>query len=213
LGDGGSAGDPHGNGQNTSVLLGKMLRLDVNSELPYGIPEDNPFVRDDVFRPEIWAWGLRNPWRYTFDRATGDLFIADVGHYLWEEINFQLADSTGGENYGWSVFEGAHSFSGESAPPNVVMPIAEYSHADGCSVTGGYVYRGQSLPELEGAYFFGDWCSGITWTTRRDAQGNWQTDIFMNTGRQISSFGEDVSGELYLVDHQGVVLRLEKASS
>jgi glucose/arabinose dehydrogenase len=210
LGDGGSAGDPHGNGQNTGVLLGKMLRLDLNGALPYQIPADNPFVEDDAFRPEIWAFGLRNPWRYTFDRATGDLYIADVGQYLWEEIDFQPADSAGGENYGWSALEGSHSFSGANPPPNAIMPIAEYSHTDGCSVTGGYVYRGEGLPELEGAYFFGDWCSGITWTTRRDSEGRWQTSVFMNTGRQISSFGEDVSGELYLVDHQGAVLRLEK---
>ena len=210
LGDGGSAGDPHGNGQNTRVLLGKMLRLDVNGELPYRVPEDNPFVDDANFRPEIWAWGLRNPWRYSFDRVTGDLYIADVGQYLWEEINFQPADSSGGENYGWSVLEGSHAFSGETAPSNAVMPIAEYSHADGCSVTGGYVYRGGLLPELQGVYFFGDWCTGITWTTRREAAGNWQTNIFMNTGRQISSFGEDVGGELYLVDYDGVLLRLER---
>jgi glucose/arabinose dehydrogenase len=209
LGDGGSAGDPHGNGQNPRALLGKMLRLDVNGELPYQIPEANPFVGDDAFRPEIWAWGLRNPWRYTFDRSTGDLYIADVGQYLWEEINFQPADSTGGENYGWSALEGCHSFSGENPPADTVMPITEYSHADGCSVTGGYVYRGENLPELEGAYFFGDWCSGVTWTTRQDDAGNWQTNVFMNTGRQISSFGEDVSGELYLVDHQGAILHLE----
>ncbi len=213
LGDGGSGGDPHGNGQNRSVLLGKMLRLDVDGDLPYEIPDDNPFVGDGRFRPEIWAWGLRNPWRYSFDRLTGDLYIADVGQYLWEEINMQPADSPGGENYGWSVYEGTHSFSGESAPPDMVTPIAEYSHSDGCSVTGGYVYRGAALPELRGTYFYGDWCSGVAWTARRDESGVWQTRVFMNTGRQISSFGEDAAGELYLLDHGGAVLRLEHVSS
>jgi len=213
MGDGGSANDPHGNGQNSGVLLGKMLRLDVDGDLPYEIPEDNPFVDDDRFRPEIWAFGLRNPWRYSLDRATGDLYIADVGQFLWEEINIQPADSPGGENYGWSVYEGNHPFSGESPPPDMVTPIAEYSHSDGCSVTGGYVYRGDTLPELQGAYFYGDWCTGVAWTTRRDESGAWQTSVFMNTGRQISSFGEDELGELYLLDHNGTVLRLERVSS
>jgi glucose/arabinose dehydrogenase len=211
LGDGGSGGDPHGNGQNPGALLGKMLRIDVDGDLPYKIPDDNPFVGDDAFRPEIWAWGLRNPWRYSFDRATGDLYIADVGQNLWEEINFQPADSPGGENYGWNVLEGTHSFSGQDTPEKAVMPIAEYSHTDGCSVTGGYVYRGENLTEWQGAYFFGDWCTGITWTTRRDDAGNWQTRMLMNTGRQISSFGEDIKGELYLVDHRGAILRFERA--
>lgn len=190
-----------------------MLRLDVNGDLPYRIPEDNPFIGESRYAPEIWAVGLRNPWRYSFDRATGDLYIADVGQYLWEEINFQLADSPGGENYGWSVFEGMHTFSRADAPSDVVMPIAEYSHADGCSVTGGYVYRGEAMPELQGAYFFGDWCTGIVWTTRRDTAGNWQTSVFMNTGRHISSFGEDAAGELYLVDHRGAILRLERVTT
>ena len=213
MGDGGSANDPHGNGQNSGVLLGKMLRLDMDGDLPYEIPEDNPFVDDNRFRPEIWAFGLRNPWRYSLDRATGDLYIADVGQFLWEEINIQPADSPGGENYGWSVYEGNHPFSGESPPPDMVTPIAEYSHSDGCSVTGGYVYRGDTLPELQGAYFYGDWCTGVAWTTRRDESGAWQTSVFMNTGRQISSFGEDELGELYLLDHNGTVLRLERVSS
>lgn len=210
-GDGGSGGDPHGNGQNPRALLGKMLRLDVSGDLPYRVPDDNPFARDSRYAPEIWALGLRNPWRYSFDRATGDLYIADVGQNLWEEIDFQPADSTGGENYGWNVYEAAHPYGSPSASLDAVMPIAEYSHADGCSVTGGYVYRGAALPELQGMYFFGDWCSGITWTSRRDAADNWQTRVFMNTGRQISSFGEDVAGELVLVDYAGSILRLEAA--
>jgi glucose/arabinose dehydrogenase len=209
-GDGGSAGDPHGNGQNRQALLGKMLRLNVDGDLPYTIPDDNPYVGDDTIAPEIWAWGLRNPWRYSFDRLTGDLYIADVGQNQWEEINFQPANSSGGENYGWNVLEGSHAYSQQPAPENVVMPIAEYDHGQGCSVTGGYVYRGTLLPDLQGTYFFGDWCSGTVWTTRRDDAGNWQTGVQMNTGRQISSFGEDVHGELFLVDYSGNILRLEE---
>lgn len=211
LGDGGSANDPHKNGQNPHVLLGKMLRLNVNSD-NYTIPADNPFADDADFAPEIWAWGLRNPWRYSFDRATGDLYIADVGQNVWEEVNFQPADSLGGENYGWNGFEGSHPFSDTALPNSVVMPIAEYSHSDGCSITGGYVYRGAAIPALQGTYIFGDFCSGTTWMTRRDASGAWQTEKLMNTGRVISSFGEDQAGELYLVDYAGKVLRLEPAS-
>jgi glucose/arabinose dehydrogenase len=212
MGDGGSAGDPHGNGQNRQALLGKMLRLNVDGELPYTIPDDNPFIGDENAAPEVWAWGLRNPWRYSFDRETGDFYIADVGQNQWEEINFQPADSNGGENYGWNPLEGSHAYSQQPAPSGVVMPIAEYDHGQGCSVTGGYVYRGTLLPGLQGTYFFGDWCSGTVWTTRRDEVGNWHTEVLMNTGRQISSFGEDVHGELYLVDYSGSVLRLEAAS-
>jgi glucose/arabinose dehydrogenase len=209
LGDGGSAGDPHGNAQNPAVLLGKMLRLDVNRGTPYRIPPDNPFIHNSAFAPEIWALGLRNPWRYSFDRATGDLYIADVGQEKWEEVDFQPANK-GGENYGWNAFEGSHPYSAAThlTQPSV-QPVVEYSHADGCSITGGYVYRGQALPGLQGSYLFGDYCSGTIWTTRRDAVGSWQTTLLMNSGRQISSFGEDQQGELYVVDYSGIVLRLE----
>jgi glucose/arabinose dehydrogenase len=208
LGDGGSGGDPQGNGQNTSALLGKMLRIDVDGGDPYAIPDDNPFVNDASYAPEIWALGLRNPWRYGFDRATGDLYIADVGQGDWEEVNFQPADSTGGENYGWNIYEGTHPFSGGSAPADQVLPIAEYSHAQGVSITGGYVYRGAAIPDLQGAYLYGDWGSGTVWTAYRDADNAWQISEFLETGRNISSFGEDEQGELYLVDYAGAVLRL-----
>ncbi len=209
MGDGGSAGDTQGNGQNPKALLGKMLRLDVNGSEPYSIPPDNPFTANETLAPEVWAWGLRNPWRYSFDRATGDLYIADVGQNQWEEVNFQPADSSGGENYGWNYFEGTHPYDGQPSPEGLVMPIAEYNHSDGCSVTGGYVYRGQLLPALAGAYVFGDFCSGAVWKTERDENGGWQTTRLMDSGRVISSFGEDAAGELYLVDYNGELLRFE----
>jgi glucose/arabinose dehydrogenase len=212
MGDGGSAGDPQNYGQNTGSLLGKLLRIDVDAGEPYGIPLSNPFVENSAFAPEIWAWGLRNPWRFSFDRATGDLYIADVGQNQLEEVNFQPASSTGGENYGWRGFEGSAVYSGEPIP-DAVMPVAEYNHAVGCSVTGGYVYRGPTLPELDGIYFFADYCSGNLWSSYRDAAGVWQTDLFQQTGRTISSFGEDEAGELYLTDHgSGDILRLVAAS-
>ena len=210
LGDGGSAGDPQRNGQNGHALLGKMLRLDVdavNAGTPYSIPPNNPFIGRPDFAPEIWVYGLRNPWRYSFDRATGDLYIADVGQNTWEEIDFQPAGSRGGENYGWNVYEGLHPFQNSQAV-DAVPPIAEYSHADGCSVTGGYVYRGNTLPDLQGTYLFGDFCSGTIWATKRDTNGAWQTRILMNSGMPISSFGEDEVGELYVVNYGGSLLRL-----
>jgi glucose/arabinose dehydrogenase len=211
LGDGGSQGDPHGNGQNPSVLLGKMLRIDVDSDTPYGIPADNPFVNDPNYAPEIWALGFRNPWRYSFDRVTGDLYIADVGGDAWEEVSFQPADSPGGENYGWNLYEGSHLYSGGAAPENLVMPIAEYGHDLGISIVGGYVYRGESIPDLQGVYLYGDWGSGRIWTAYQDESGVWQSNEFMQTGHAISSFGEDEQGELYLVDYAGSVLRFEAA--
>ena len=207
MGDGGSAGDPQGNGQSLTTLLGKMLRLDVDGGEPYAIPPDNPFAGRSTARPEIWAYGLRNPWRFSFDRATGDLYIADVGQNAYEEVNFQPADSAGGENYGWDLMEGLHPY--EGSPPsdaNLVLPVAEYAQSEGgCSVTGGYVYRGQALPELQGVYFFGDYCSGLVWALHRTAEGAWERALFTRTTFSISSFGEDETGELYVVDHGGAV--------
>lgn len=212
LGDGGSAGDPENRAQNPSTLLGKILRIDVNAGAPYAVPLDNPFVGNSAFAPEIWAWGLRNPWRFSFDRETGDLYIADVGQNQWEEVNFQPASSTGGENYGWRPYEASQVYSGEPLA-DAVAPFAEYSHALGCSITGGYVYRGESLPELDGIYLFADYCSGNVWSSYRDASGVWQTNLFLQTGRTISSFGEDETGELYITDHgTGDILRLVAAS-
>lgn len=206
FGDGGSGGDPEGNGQNLTSLLGTILRIDVDTP-GYGIPADNPFA-DGGGRPEIWAWGLRNVWRFSFDRLTGDLYLADVGQNAWEEINVQPADSTGGENYGWNAFEGFHAYSGAAPASAVVDPILEYSHENGwCSVTGGYVYRGELVPDLQGYYLYGDYCTGTLWAAAPTASGAWESVISLETGRQISSFGEDEAGELYLVDYEGVVLK------
>ncbi|MBN1564809.1 MAG: PQQ-dependent sugar dehydrogenase [Anaerolineae bacterium] len=210
FGDGGSGGDPEGNGQNLGTLLGTILRLDVNTATGYAVPADNPFVGNDAARPEIWAWGLRNAWRFSFDRATGDLYIADVGQNQWEEIHFQPASSTGGENYGWNAYEASYAYSGVEAASEVVWPVLEYDHSHGwCSVTGGYVYRGTLVPGLQGYYFYGDYCTGTVWAALPNPGGEWRAVISLETGRQISSFGEDEAGELYLVDYSGVVLRFE----
>jgi glucose/arabinose dehydrogenase len=204
-GDGGAAGDQFGNGQNAQTLLGAMLRLDVDGAQPYGLPSDNPFVGDDAARDELWAIGLRNPWRYSFDRLTGDLYIADVGQNVYEEVNHQPASSSGGENYGWPIMEGLHCFPADRAcdQSGLVLPIEEYDHSQGCSVTGGYVYRGQRYPVLRGIYLFGDYCSGIIWGTARTGGGSWQTARLLQVDARISSFGEDEAGELYLVDIAG----------
>ena len=200
LGDGGSAGDPFGNGQNTRALLGKILRLDVNSAEPYAVPADNPFGN------EVWAYGLRNPWRFSFDRSTGDLYIGDVGQNTWEEIDFLPKSSPGGTNFGWNFREGAHDYKG-GGPQGMVEPVAEYSHSEGgCSVTGGYVYRG-SMPEWNGIYLYGDYCSGKIWGLIHSENG-WQSQMLFDLDVTITSFGQDQAGELYLLSDNGVVFRL-----
>ena len=198
MGDGGSAGDPQGNGQNTNVLLGKLLRIDVNNGNPYAIPPSNPWANGQGGRPEIWAFGLRNPWRFSFDRVTHDLYIADVGQNMYEEVDFQPAGSPGGQNYGWNVAEGQHCFRGNCNLAEYTAPIAEYTHAEGCSITGGYVYRGTAFPGLQGAYIFGDYCSGRIWALRRQNTTDWEQAQVLDSKQQISSFGEDEAGELYL---------------
>jgi glucose/arabinose dehydrogenase len=210
LGDGGAAGDPQGNGQSLDTLLGKILRIDVDAQDTagrlYGIPADNPFS-DGGGLPEIWAYGLRNPWRIAFDRLTGDLYFADVGQNQWEEVNYLPAGSPGGANFGWDYFEGTHSYEGQlPSGTTVVAPVAEYSHAEGgCSITGGFVYRGPSLPAFQGVYLYGDFCTGLIWGLLRSPDGGWQNALlFQNAGR-ITSFGEDEAGELYLLDRSGVV--------
>jgi len=210
LGDGGSANDPLGAGQNPQLLLGSILRLDIDGDLPYSIPEDNPFVGDDAGADEVWAYGLRNVWRFSFDADTGDMYLADVGQNQWEEVNFQPADSTGGENYGWNVWEATHSFAGGTAEGHV-LPFAEYNHSVGCSVTGGYVYRGDAIPELEAVYLFSDYCSGRVWASYRDDSMQWNTNEFLQTGMQVSSFGTDEANELYLIDYSGVLYRIDPA--
>ena len=212
LGDGGSAGDPLNSGQNPATLLGSILRLDVDVEDGYAIPPDNPgLVRNLLLAPQLWAWGLRNPWRFSFDRVTGELYIADVGQNRIEEVNVQPADSPGGINYGWRVMEGSLPYSGGRVTPDMQAPALEYGHNVGCSITGGYVYRGAALPELRGIYFYGDWCSGNLWAAWRDPDGVWQNLLFSTTRMQISSFGEDEDGELYVLDHVGVLYRLARA--
>ncbi len=208
LGDGGSAGDPLGAGQNTNTLLGKILRVDVDSALPYAIPPDNPFVGNGAGLPEIWAYGLRNVWRFSFDRATGDMYLADVGQNQWEEVNFQPV-GVGGANYGWNAYEANAIYNGGLREADVVMPIARYDHSQGCSITGGYVYRGEAIPDLQGVYFYGDWCSGRIWALYRPVEQAWQTLEFARTDWQIASFGEDENGELYALDYGGSIYRLD----
>lgn len=209
MGDGGSEGDPDGNGQSLQTLWGKILRIDVDSTQPYGIPADNPYASGGG-QAEIWASGMRNPWRFSFDRLTGDLYIGDVGQDLWEEIDFLPAGSPGGANLGWSYFEGAHPYLG-SPPADVqfVMPVAEYSHTLGEAVIGGYIYRGQTLTAWQGVYLYGDYGSGRVWGLLHLADGSWQNTQMFETGSRISSFGEDEEGNIYLVDDTGSLYILQ----
>lgn len=202
LGDGGSANDPLQAGQDLSTVLGKILRIDVDSaENEYTIPTDNPFAGVANAKPEIWAYGLRNPWRFSFDKVTGDFYIADVGQNQWEEINYQPASSQGGENYGWRIMEASHCFQAQSCDQTgLTLPIFEYDHTQGCSITGGYVYRGQSYPQLTGNYFVSDYCSGTIWRLFNDGE-RWLQDIVMETDLIISSFGEDANGEIYVLNY------------
>jgi glucose/arabinose dehydrogenase len=208
LGDGGSGGDPFGNGQNRQVLLGKILRIDVDGRhaagKEYAIPATNPYAPDGISPgdglPEIWAFGLRNPWRFSFDRATDELYIGDVGQGSWEEIDRQPADSRGGENYGWNVNEGTHCYS-YCGTITQVDPVGEYSHDSGCSVTGGYVYRGATQPAMVGTYLFSDYCSGTIWTLATD--GSLAPLPLATSELSVASFGEGEDGELYLVDIAG----------
>lgn len=213
MGDGGSAGDPDNNGQNFATLLGNLLRIDVDAQengTLYGIPPTNPFINDGAVQDEIWATGLRNPWRFSFDRLTGDLFITDVGQNAWEEVNFQPAASLGGENYGWNYFESVHCFSNPCPSDGLTEPVVDYSHEFGCSITGGYIYRGEQFPELWGNYFFTDFCTGIIWAMVQQADGTWQSQIVFDSERLVASFGEDQNGELYLLDHQsGEILQIQ----
>lgn len=201
LGDGGAAGDPQKHGQNPNTLLGTILRIDVNSGDPYAIPADNPFGN------EVWAYGLRNPWRISFDRVTDDLWIGDVGQNRWEEIDFLPAGSPGGANFGWSIMEGSYGYDGEPQP-GLLLPAAEYGREDGCSVTGGYVYRG-TMSDWNGVYLYGDYCSGKIWGLIL-LDGQWQARVLFEAGLRITSFGEDESGEIYLASDGGSVHVLTK---
>jgi glucose/arabinose dehydrogenase len=209
-GDGGSANDPHGHGQNLQSLLGKILRLDVR-QTPYRIPADNPFVGQAGRRPEIWAYGLRNPWRFSFDRRTGELYAADVGQNRYEEINLIRK----GGNYGWKIREGFACFEPPQACPQQGLqpPLVSYDHTQGVSVTGGFVYRGTAAPDLQGIYLYGDFGSGRIWGLRQQ-QGKlrWQ-GLLLESGRQISSWGEDGRGELFLLDYaQGQIYQIQTRS-
>jgi glucose/arabinose dehydrogenase len=209
VGDGGMAGDPLEEGQNKDGLLGSILRLDVSAQT-YSVPQSNPFVAGGG-APEIWSYGWRNPWRFSFDRATGDMYIGDVGQNMWEEISFEPAGSAGGLNYGWNIYEASHQYVNLQPVGEVVMPIAEYDHSQGCSVTGGYVYRGEAVAALQGVYLYGDYCSGNVWYAYRDPDQVWQSGLFLQTGFQISSFGEDEAGELYIVDYNGAIYQIVSA--
>ena len=208
LGDGGAAGDPQGNGQDTSTLLGSILRIDVSrlDDLgTYEVPDDNPLAGSGgTARGEIWAYGLRNPWRFSFDRETGTLWAADVGQNLYEEIDIIRP----GLNYGWNVMEGSQCFRQQGCDAQgLTMPVAEYGRDGGCSVTGGHVYRGRRIPSLYGAYLYGDFCSGKIWALRHDGAAVTEHMEIADTGLSISSFGEDPSGEVYVLTFEGVIYR------
>ena len=206
FGDGGGGGDPQETGQNRNTFLGKMLRIDVDGGSPYAVPADNPFVDDPNTLDEIWALGLRNPWRVSFDRVTGDLWIGDVGQNEWEEIDFQPASSPGGENYGWDCYEGNHVYETAGCPnmSELTFPVFEYENtgAVGCSVTGGFVYRGCEFPELYGHYLCADYCSGRIWRVTPDGNGGWDgVEIANLVNNQFSAFGENADGQLFIAQH------------
>ena len=232
VGDGGKWGDPYNNAQNLGNLFGKILRIDVDTGDPYAIPDDNPFNNNEDAKDEIWLYGLRNVWRFSFDWGKGDVYLGDVGQDLWEEIDFVAAENAGGQNFGWRVMEGNHCYNPkEDCEPTGVLPIFEYPNdanymkiltgmdepnVDGCSVTGGYVYRGSAISELQGTYFFADYCSGNIWTFK---EKNGKATEFQNRTEEISlggggftnyisSFGEDNNGELYIVDYNGIIFKL-----
>jgi glucose/arabinose dehydrogenase len=220
LGDGGGGGDQHGtigNGQDKTTLLGKILRLNV-ATVPYTIPPSNPYYGSGTNKQEIWAYGVRNPWRFSFDKTTGDLYIGDVGQNAQEEIDFQAAGATGGANYGWRIREGNLCYnpsSGCGTPAAYVAPVAVYNHGTndsiGCAVTGGYVYRGTAFPALTGVYLYGDYCTGNLWGLYKNASNQWVTSLIRKTNYNISSFGEDENGELYIVDYGGQLIRIDRS--
>lgn len=213
LGDGGSSGDPEGRGQGLSDLLGSILRLDVRAGDPYTVPADNPFVGNPGARPEVWSYGLRNPWRFSFDRANGNLYIADVGQNQLEEVDVSTAaDGAGrGVNYGWSIMEGSLCFRGPGCDQTgLTLPVLEYSHREGCSITGGYVYRGSAVPLIQGQYFYSDFCQRWVRSFRyadglAEEETSWPA---LSTGGTIVSFGEDAAGELYILEAEGRVSRI-----
>jgi glucose/arabinose dehydrogenase len=211
-GDGGGGGDPDGNGQDKHALLGKLLRLDVSGASGYAIPADNPGQTDTSFAPEIWSYGLRNPWRFSFDRSTGDLYIGDVGQNRYEEVDVATTalQRGRGANYGWNIMEGKHCYPSDPCTAVGVVPVAEYPHFGGtCSITGGYVYRGSALPVLAGNYFYADFCDGTVKSIQGASganPGDWTN--LLSPGGNISSFGQDARGELYVVQLDGPIWRI-----
>ncbi|HXI80418.1 MAG TPA: PQQ-dependent sugar dehydrogenase [Verrucomicrobiae bacterium] len=215
LGDGGSGGDPLGNGQSLKTLLAKILRIDVDTttgDRAYGIPPGNPYADgSDGRRPEIWLTGLRNPWRMSFDRRTGDLWIGDVGQNAWEEVDVQRAGAPGGTNFGWNRMEGSHCYkpATDCQDPDLTLPVAEYGHDQGCTVIGGDVDRGTAQPLLAGVYLFADYCSGRVWAIDPSVDGARSPTLVADTDHAFSAFGEDEAGELYAVDlTAGTLLRV-----
>jgi glucose/arabinose dehydrogenase len=209
-GDGGGANDTYDNAQNLDSLLGKMLRIDVSGERGYTIPPDNPWV-DGGGRPEIWAYGLRNPWRFSFDRATGDLYIADVGQNQFEWIHLQRVADGGGRNYGWPIVEGFECLRGRTCDRNgLTAPILAYDHDEGgCTIVGGYVYRGSTMPQQNGHYLFADYCSGMLWELI-GGPDQWDKRLLFEVSGNPSSFGEDEAGEIYVLAlHAGTIYRIE----
>lgn len=211
MGDGGGGGDPLNSGQDPLTLLGKMLRIDVDAGSPYAIPPDNPFADTDFTLSEIWGLGLRNPFRFSFDRITGDLFIADVGQDAIEEVHLHRANTPAGENYGWRLMEGSQCFNPalNCNDGTLTLPAFEYSHSAGrCSITGGYRYRGSQLSMLAGTYIYGDFCTGEIFGATENTNGLWQQQVLLDTDLDITSFGEDDDGELYVADLGGRVFAL-----
>jgi glucose/arabinose dehydrogenase len=213
LGDGGSSGDPENRGQDLSELLGSILRIDLRTGDPYTVPADNPFVGQPNARPEVWSYGLRNPWRFSFDRANGDLYIGDVGQSQFEEIDVSpVAEGSGkGVNYGWSIMEGAHCFRQAGCDQTgLTLPVLEYNHNNGCSVTGGYVYRGSAIPAIQGHYFYSDLCA--KWVRSFRYAGGVATEETswpsLSPGGTVVSFGEDAAGEMYILEAEGRVSRI-----
>jgi hypothetical protein len=211
FGDGGSGGDPQGHGQRRDDLLGSILRIDVSGASGYTIPPDNPYVGMAGIAPELWDYGLRNPWRFSFDRANGDLYIGDVGQNAHEEIDVSVAGAQAGLNYGWNIMEGLSCYNANSCNRNgLTLPVIDYAHSDGCAVTGGYVYRGAAAPAADGVYFYSDYCAGWVQSFRYQAgQATEQTDWpLLSPGDNVPSFGEDADGELYILAGSGRVYRM-----
>lgn len=213
LGDGGSGGDPQGHGQNTSTLLGSMLRIDVDQGTPYSIPPGNPFVGNPSGRDEIYAWGLRNPWRWSFDTATGNLWLADVGQNQWEEVDLIINNG----NYGWNIREGMHCYNDpqeQCDTTGLIDPVAEYNHANGgSSITGGYVYRGSTLTSLQGSYIYGEFTSGNIWYLPNTGSPSPTPVLLENTSLNISSFGQSNDGEVYVVNYGGSLHQIVEQSN